>query len=160
MKIVEFPDPILLKKCSPVTVFGPELEILLEAMWETMVKAPGRGLAANQVSLDLHAFVMQTANKEKIFVVNPEIVSRSAWSANLKEGCLSAPKEVFVLKERSDWVKLSFQDHKGRKHLRIFTGIDSVCAQHEFDHIEGRSFLQSPSIPASKRETIRKKWGI
>ena len=60
MEILKFPHPSLLKPCKPVTVFGPELRTILDAMFLTMRAKNGVGLAANQVGLDLRLFVMVT----------------------------------------------------------------------------------------------------
>lgn len=167
MKIIRFPDPILFKKCKEVTVFGKELEVLLETMYETMKASGGLGLAANQVSLSYRMFVMEfladvkpDTKKEKIFFVNPKIVARSVAPADQKEGCLSAPGEFLTLAERSSWVQVEFQNEKGEKKTRVFKGIYSVCVQHEIDHLDGKSHLLSKSIPTSQRKELAKKWGI
>lgn len=163
MKITRFPDPILFKKCKEVTVFGKELEVLLQTMYDTMIASGGLGLAANQVSLSYRMFVMELmveSKKEKIFFVNPKIIARSVAPADQKEGCLSAPGEFLVLAERSSWVQVEFQNEKGEKQSRVFKGIYAVCVQHEIDHLDGKSHLLSKSIPTSKRKELAKKWGI
>lgn len=167
MKIIKFPDPILFKKCKEVTVFGKELEVLLESMWDTMVDGKGIGLAANQVGLSYRMFVMEFmadvkpgSKKEKIFFVNPKILSRSAAPAEQKEGCLSAPGEFLTLAERSAWVQVEYQNEKGEKQTRVFKGIYSVCVQHEIDHLDGKSHLLSKSLSKALRKQLAKKWGI
>lgn len=160
MRILKYPDPILFEICKEVTVFGPELKILLDSMWDTMVEGKGVGLAANQVGLTFKAFVMLDPNDEKLYVVNPAIIKRSVVSANLKEGCLSAPGEFLTLSERASWVQLRFQDETGKQHERVFKDIYAVCIQHETDHLLGKSHLQSKSIPKAKRKDIAKRWGI
>ena len=140
MEILSFPHPALFTKCKPVTVFGPELLVLLERMWETMVKANGLGLSSNQVSLDYNMFTMLGPNDEKLFIVNPKIVDRSPLHVCLQEGCLSAKDQIFVLK-RSRWVDVSYQDENGEFHERRFERIHSVCFQHELEHLNGQSFF-------------------
>jgi peptide deformylase len=160
MDILKFPDPSLFKVCEEVTVFGPELLVLLEGMWQAMLKKGGLGLAANQVGLHFRAFVMAGIDSEKLFVINPKIIKRSEIPANLKEGCLSAIGEFLLLKERSSWVQVDFQDEKGQFTRRVFQGLHSVCVQHEVDHLNGKSHLQSTSIPKKQRKELAKKWGL
>lgn len=160
MQILKFPNEALFVKCTEVTVFGPELKILLDAMWETMVEGKGMGLAANQVGLTFRMFTMLGPDAEKIYLVNPKILSKSVISANLQEGCLSAPGELLTLEERASWVKVEYQDETGEKKERIFKGIHSVCIQHETDHLDGKSHLQSKSLKSAKRKELAKKWGI
>lgn len=160
MEILKFPHPFLLKPCQPVTVFDVELKVLLEAMWETMINAGGVGLAANQVGLPWRMFVMNVMGKDKVFMVNPKIVSSSIVSANFKEGCLSAPGEFIVLPERAEWVQVKYQDELGHEHCRVYSGIHAVCVQHEIDHLHGKSHLQSKSLPKTKRIELAKKWGL
>ncbi len=160
MEILKYPDPSLLKKCDEVTVFGTELKTLLDGMWDAMLKRGGLGLAANQVGLHFRAFVMGGPDSEKLYIVNPKVVKKSEISANLKEGCLSAPGEFLVLSERSSWIQIDFQNEKGEMLRRVFQGLHAVCVQHEMDHLEGKSHLQSKSIPKALRKVLAKKWGL
>lgn len=160
MQILRFPDPALFVECSEVSVFGPELKLLLESMYETMVNGNGIGLAANQVGLTFRMFTMRTEKDEKLFLVNPKIVRRSVISANAREGCLSAPGEFLVLEERAAWVKVEYQDETGTQKEKVFHGLESVCVQHEIDHLNGKSHLQSKSLNKAKRKELAKKWGI
>lgn len=160
MNILKFPSPELFEVCKEVSVFGPELKTLLDAMWETMIAGNGMGLAANQVGLKFRMFTMLGPEDEKIYLVNPKIVGRSVIPANLQEGCLSAPGEMLTLDERVSWVKVKFQDETGKECERVFKGIHSVCVQHETDHLNGKSHLQSKSLSKVKRKQLAKKWGI
>jgi peptide deformylase len=160
MVLLEFPHTSLFTPTQKVTVFGPELLIMLNGMWDTMIDANGIGLAANQVGIPYSFFVMKGIEEEKLFVINPRIHKRSSMTSNLKEGCLSAKGVFFKLKERSRWIDVRYQNEKGEEQLRLFTGIQSVCFQHESDHLLGKSFLQSKSIPKAEREELEKKWGL
>jgi peptide deformylase len=160
MELLKFPDKNLFNVCKEVTVFGNELTVLLDGMWEVMIKGGGLGLASNQVGLEYRMFVMAGPGNEKIFFINPKIISRSKVPANMREGCLSAPGEFLLLSERSIWVQVEFQDHKGEQKSRVFKGLHSVCVQHEIDHLDGKSHLMSKSIPKAKRKELYKKWGI
>lgn len=160
MTILKFPDPSLFEICSEVSVFGPELKILLDSMHDTMIAANGMGLAANQVGLKFRMFTMLGPEDQKIHLVNPKIVKKSVLQANLKEGCLSAPGEMLTLDERAVWVKVKYQDETGAKHETVFKDIHSVCVQHEIDHLDGKSHLQAKSLGRAKRKELAKKWGI
>lgn len=160
MEILTFPHPSLFTKCQPVTVFGPELKTLLDNMLLTMVANNGVGLAANQVGLTFNMFVMSSIDEEYICLVNPKILSKSIAPANLREGCLSAPGEYFIRSDRASWVEVGFQDETGAEKRRVFRGIQAVCVEHEMEHLEGKGFMQSTSIPKAKRLELSKKWGL
>lgn len=158
MKIVKFPHPSLFSKCESVTVFGEELKVLLDDMWETMKGANGLGLAANQVDIPLRMFVMEGPNG-RINVVNPHISSESKLFIKLREGCLSAPGE-FVLIPRHEWIQLMYQDETGTAKQAVLKGLYAVCAQHELEHLEGKGFLENKNIPKNHRKMLAKKWGL
>lgn len=160
MEILKFPHSNLFVKCEVVTVFGPELKTILEAMYETMISHSGIGLAANQVGLKHRMFTMQGDNEEKIFLVNPKVKSRSGAPANLREGCLSAPGEFFVRPDRVQWVQVEFHDEQGIVRVRVFKGLCAVCVEHELEHLDGKGFMQSTTIPKKKRQELAKKWGL
>jgi peptide deformylase len=160
MEILKYPHPNLFIKCKEITVFGNELKVLLEAMWDTMVLKNGMGLASNQVGLDYRMFTMKGPEEEKLFIVNPKVLVSGPFPANLKEGCLSAPGEFLVLNERSNFIQILYQDETGTPRTGTFNGIHSVCVQHEMDHLDGKSHLQSKSIPKAQRKALAKKWGI
>jgi peptide deformylase len=160
MDILKFPHPALFKECKEVSVFSPELKVLLEAMWETMIRSHGLGLAANQVGLEFKMFTMHGPNEEKLFIINPKVIRKSLKSANIREGCLSAPGEFIVIGNRADWIQIEFQDETGSVHKRIFNDLYAICVQHEMEHLMGKSFLQSKTIPKDKRYELKKKWGV
>lgn len=160
MEILKFPNPILMKKCDPVTVFDKELHVLVAAMFDTMNGSNGMGLAANQVGIPFRMFVMRATDGRAFCIINPKIVERSKNSANLKEGCLSAPGEFLTLSERASWVRLEYQSVSGEKLKGVFMDLNAVCVQHEMDHLDGKSHLQSASIPKQKRKELAKKWGL
>lgn len=159
MEILKFPHPHLLKPCKEVTVFGPELKVLLDAMSETMKANNGMGLAANQVGLPWRMFVFGDEKRE-FYCVNPKIVARGLEAANVKEGCLSAPGEFVIVPDRNKWIKLEYQDEEGVKNWIMAHDISAVCIQHEIEHLDGKSHLQSKSIPKQKRIELAKRWGF
>lgn len=159
MEILKFPNPKLFEKCKEVTVFGDELKTLLNAMWETMKANNGVGLASNQVGLSYRMFVMEGKEGKKLFIVNPKIIKQSQAPANLREGCLSAPNEFITRQDRALWVQISYQDETGKQMAGVFSGVTAVCVQHEMEHLDGKAYFESESIPKSKRREIAKRWG-
>ena len=160
MEILKYPHPNLFIQCNEVTVFGPELLVLLESMWETMHKHKGLGLASNQVGLNYRMFTMLGPENEKLFIINPKIILQSKMQANVKEGCLSAPGEFLMLNERTMWVQIMYQDETGGVRSGKFQGLHAVCVQHEMDHLDGKSHLQSKSLSRQVRRGLAKKWGV
>lgn len=157
--ILKFPNPLLFKKTSEVLVFGKELKVLLDAMWETMLVSNGVGLAANQIGLPLRMVVIK-GPFGRINLVNPEIIGKSKFAANLKEGCLSAPGDFILVPDRVEWVHVNYQDETGHERVAVFKGLYSVCVQHEIEHLDGKSFMENKSIPKQIRKGLQKKWGL
>lgn len=140
LEILRWPDPRLTTPCAPVTP-SPEISRLAADMLETMYAAPGRGLAAPQVGQLLRMFVMDVVWKEgpaepRVFL-NPQILDRSASKAVMQEGCLSLPGFLIPV-ERPSEITLRWQDLEGLWHEEHLSGMAAICAQHEFDHLDGR----------------------
>lgn len=116
-----------------------EITLLLKDMRETMRRAPGVGLSANQVGLPHRVFVAQV--ERKLYAVfNPEIVTASKEITTLEEGCLSIPK-IYGVVDRSLRVDLRGFDRYG-KPLRIKAmGLLARVFQHEVDHLDGKLFI-------------------
>lgn len=159
MEVLKYPDPRLLTPCKEVTVFGSELKVLLDSMWETMEREKGIGLAANQVGLAYRMFTMKGANDQKFYIVNPKIVEYGKNPSSMKEGCLSAPGQLIQL-FRPSWIRLSYKDETGKGYTSIFMDTQAVCAQHEIEHLDGKSFLQNKVLPKNVRMALAEKWGL
>jgi peptide deformylase len=159
MEIIKFPNPILFTKCKDVTVFDEVLSLELKTMYDTMIKEYGIGLAANQVGLIKRMFVMNFEN-QPLFLVNPKILWKSRENASIKEGCLSAPGEFIAILDRSSIVKIEFQDENGNKKTKLLNDVYAICAQHEIDHLDGKAFLESKTIPKKIRKKLAQKWNI
>lgn len=161
MEILKFPHPILFEKCSLIPYWNDsEVLVLLDQMWETMKKYQGIGLAANQVGLPFRMFIMEGPNKEKFYIIDPKIVAKSIVPANLREGCLSAPEEFISRSDRAEWVQVAYSNADGTTEVRVFHGLHAVCVQHEIEHLDGISYLQSKTIPKKQRLVFARKWGL
>jgi peptide deformylase len=139
LPILRWPDPILTQTCAPA-VLSDDLRALAADMLETMYAAPGRGLAAPQVGRLVRMFVMDVTWKEgvktPVVVVNPEILWASDARVVGPEGCLSIPGPTTMV-ERAEAVRLRWSDLEGGVHEEVLTGFAAICAQHEYDHLDG-----------------------
>lgn len=141
LNIVFWPAPVLNVKSEPVTTFDDELGDLVKAMFDTMQQSGGIGLAANQVGITKRLLVVDTMDVGgtlRTEMINPVILDSSEVEKN-REGCLSFPS-VFINVERHKHITVAYQDMNGINNIKRLDGIDSICVQHELDHINGITF--------------------
>ena len=161
LKILTFPDPFLKKIAESVTVFDDQLKDLIRDMAETMYDEPGIGLAATQVGENKRLFVMDVyydkedpeSKKQPVAVINPEIIEKSGESC-IEEGCLSVPDFRADVKRSAELV-LRFQDLQEETHEIQAEGLLAICIQHEFDHLNGKLFIDH--LPPLKRRMVQNK---
>ena len=157
-KIVIEPDPILRKKSEVLEKVDDELRELLNDMLETMYAAPGIGLAAVQIGVLKRLIVIDISkDKEKknpLFLINPEIISRSKKTTIYEEGCLSLPGH-FAEIERPAECQIKFIDYNGKKKELSANGLLATCIQHEVDHLNGVLFIDY--LSKLKKDMIVKK---
>ena len=157
-EIVIEPDPILRKKSENLEKVDNELRLLLDDMLETMYSAPGIGLAAVQVGILKRLIVIDISkDKEKknpIFLINPEIISKSKNTSIYEEGCLSLPGH-FAEIERPEECKIKYIDYDGKKKEMKANGLLATCIQHEIDHLNGILFIDY--LSKLKKDMIIKK---
>jgi len=155
LTILEFPDPRLRTKATPVDVVDDALRNTIDDMFETMYAAPGIGLAATQVDIHrrfLVADVSRDQTEPRVFI-NPEIVERDGVKVT-EEGCLSVPGYYEQVK-RADVVKVRYLDRDGSQKEDTLDGLLAVCVQHEIDHLDGKLFVDY--LSEAKRSRIRKR---
>ncbi len=157
-KIVIEPDPILRKKSELLEKVDDDLRKLLDDMLETMYSAPGIGLAAVQVGI-LKRLIVIDISKEKdkknpLFLINPEIISKSKSTSTYEEGCLSLPGH-FAEIERPAECHIKYIDYEGKKREIKANGLLSTCIQHEVDHLNGVLFIDY--LSKLKKDMIVKK---
>ena len=151
--IVKEGDPILNKVCRPVTKFDDRLAALLDDMHETMIAADGVGLAGPQVGMMRRLFVVWdvTDAPEEIpedyeykFIdfVNPEILELTEETETKYEGCLSFPGHTGAV-TRPVAVRIRAQDRNGDFFELEADGLLGRCIQHENDHLDGVTIMQS-----------------
>lgn len=171
LPIVAYGSPVLRKTGIDITPDYPGLEKLIADMWETMYNSNGVGLAAPQVNKDIRLFVIDSEqifeNQEKeekgiypdepgykgVFInAHIKALNGNDWSYN--EGCLSIPK----IREdimRSESVTLEYVDENFATHTKTFNGITGRIILHEYDHIDGKLFIDH--ISPLKRTLLKRK---
>ncbi|MBU6418336.1 MAG: peptide deformylase [Proteobacteria bacterium] len=158
LPILIYPDAVLRKQARLVTrADADEVRALVPSMFATMYKAPGIGLAANQIGSLLRVIVVDVAPKETpapIALINPEIIAKSDELATQEEGCLSIPDQYAEV-TRPARVKVRYQDVQGVKKEIDADGLLSACLQHEIDHLNGVLFVDYLS-PLKRNMLLRK----
>ena len=124
-----------------------------------MIKAPGVGLAANQIGILKQIvtifFVDQKTKKETQYILyNPNIVSYSQEKIVMEEGCLSLP-EQFAEIERPQNIVVEYLDENNKQIKKEVSGVESRILQHEIDHLSGKLFVDY--LSSLKRNIMIKK---
>ena len=156
--IVKYGDPVLEREAEQVTEFDtPELNKLLEDMFESMYAAKGVGLAAPQIGISRKIAVIDTSNGEdpnaKLVLINPVIVKVDGKQVG-EEGCLSIPGFREQVK-RGKRVTVKAQNGKGEPFEMTGEDLLARAFQHETDHLYGRLYITH--VSALKRDLIRRK---
>ncbi|MBG9377536.1 peptide deformylase [Panacibacter sp. DH6] len=157
LPIVAYGADVLRKVAIDIDQDYPQLDKFIEDMWETMYASNGVGLAAPQVNKSIRLFVIDSAQifehqeddekgkypdepgTKKVFI-NAHIVEFGGEDWGYNEGCLSIPK----IREdimRPEEVTIEYLDEKLQPHTETFTGLTARIIQHEYDHIEGKLFI-------------------
>lgn len=154
-KIVYLPNPVLRQVAKPVTEFNAALQTLIDDMFETMYEARGVGLAAPQigVSLQLSVIDVEGDGKDKLVIINPEIVAKEGQK-EYQEGCLSVPGTYDTV-IRADKVTVKALDREGKPFEISADGLLGECLQHEIDHLNGRLYIDL--LSPLKRNIARRK---
>jgi peptide deformylase len=141
LPILEFPDVRLRNKAVPITEFTPELQQLIDDMFETMYTAPGIGLAASQVDRHIQMMVIDVSEEKNapMVLINPKL-SAPVGEQVYKEGCLSVPT-VYADVKRADQITVDALDRFGKPFQCVADGLLAVCIQHEMDHLLGKMFV-------------------
>ena len=160
LPIYGYGESVLRKKTVEIDRDYPDLDQLIENMYETMYKAHGIGLAAPQVGLNIRLFVIdatplaedeeyvdikeELANCKKVFI-NPIITKRDGELWKFNEGCLSIP-DIREDVKRLENITIEYYDQSWNKKTENFSDVRARIIQHEYDHLEGILFtdLLSP----------------
>ena len=161
LKLYEYPDENLRKKCEKVSIIDDELRKLLDDMLETMYLDKGCGLAAPQVGISKRIVVIDPnpsdedlSARQPMYLVNPEIIWRSDEMISFNEGCLSLPDQRADV-ERHERIRVRYLDYNGKEQELLADDILSIILQHEIDHLYGILYIDR--ISRLKRSRILKK---
>jgi peptide deformylase len=171
LPIVAYGFDVLRKTAKDITPDYPGLEKLIADMWETMYSSNGVGLAAPQINRDIRLFVVDSAQmfanmdeektllypdkpgiKQVFLNAHVEELLGDDWLYN--EGCLSIPKireDVY----RAEEVTIRYMDENFKEHVNTFDGITARVILHEYDHIEGKLFIDY--LKPLKRKMLKGK---
>ena len=141
-QVVQVGDPVLRKKCEPITEFDEKLWAILEDMRDTVKAENGAGLAAPQIGLSMRMAVVDVEEGYFEFI-NPVIHSvkgeQEGW-----EGCLSVRGKSGIV-NRPMKVKISYQDRNGERKTLQAKGFFARAICHEFDHLDGVLYIDKAS---------------
>jgi peptide deformylase len=156
-EVVKYPDAVLARPGSVVTVFDEELRTLVVQMFESMYAAQGIGLAAPQISISQRITVIDTSfkknAKDKLVLINPEVVETRGKQVE-EEGCLSLP-DIREKVQRAAWVKVKAQNERGQWFEVEGEELLARALLHEIDHLNGVLFIDR--ISRLKRELVLRK---
>ena len=163
LPIAVYGNPVLKKIAQDINKTYPELNKLIENMWETMYKSEGIGLAAPQVNASIRLFLVDASPLEeddptvkdfKRVFINAYITERLGEEKLYNEGCLSVPNLREDVK-RFTKIRMKYCDENFVEHDDYFEGTQAWIIQHEYDHIEGRVFIDN--VSAIKRRLMKRK---
>ncbi|MDM5123466.1 MULTISPECIES: peptide deformylase [Aeromonas] len=155
LDVLRFPDERLRTVAAPVETITPELQQIVDDMFETMYAEEGIGLAATQVDIHQRIIVIDVSEDrdDQLVLINPEILEQSG-STGIEEGCLSVPGSR-ALVPRAEWVKVRALDRHGKPFELEADDLLAICIQHEMDHLVGKLFVDY--LSPLKRQRIRQK---
>ncbi|MBZ0112804.1 MAG: peptide deformylase [Thermoanaerobaculia bacterium] len=138
-----YPDPVLRVRCVEVETFDEEIATLVADMKETMIAAPGIGLAAPQIGVESRIALVDLSvgeeESEFYVLINPEITSGEGEGVEA-EGCLSIPDFTEKV-TRPTQVSVTYQDLHGERHTLQADGWLARAICHELDHLDGVLFV-------------------
>lgn len=170
LPIVGYGDPILRKKCDNIDSDYPEINELVDNMFETMRHASGVGLAAPQIGLAIRLFVVDCSPfsedddlsvEEQSYLrtfqrtfINAKIIKEEGKEWSFNEGCLSIPGVRENVKRKSI-ITIEYLDENFNQHTEVLDGYAARVVQHEYDHIEG--ILFTDKLSGLKKKLNNKK---
>ncbi|AWU44962.1 peptide deformylase [Blattabacterium punctulatus] len=165
LPIILYGNPILRKKCIDIDINiyyqDSRINQLIKNMFETLHKVKGIGLAAPQIGKNIRLFIVKTPylskkgkNNYKEVFINARILKIYGEEYEFNEGCLSFPGIMEYVKRKSH-ILIEYYDNNWNKKKKTLKGICARVIQHEYDHIEGKLFIDYFS--SIKRKLIKKK---
>ena len=166
LPIYAYGQPVLKKVAREIAPDYPNLQELIENMWETMYNADGVGLAAPQIGLSIRLFIVDTAKPledsedkdapkgiKKVFI-NAEMLEETGDEWAYEEGCLSIP-DIRGDVDRQERIRIRYLDENFEEQEESFDGLNARVIQHEYDHIEGILFTEL--LKPVKKKLVQRK---
>ena len=159
MEILLVPNVLLRQKANRLINITSEDIKIANQMMDTMIKAPGVGLAANQVGILKQIITINFEDKENdkranYILFNPSIIEYSEEKVIMEEGCLSLPEQYADI-ERPKKIFLEYIDENEKNIKKEIDGYEARILQHEIDHLTGKLFVDY--LSSLKRNIIIKK---
>ena len=159
--IVLYGDNVLREKCTEIKMGDLDIKSLVNDMFETMADADGIGLAAPQIGISKKLFVVDGSSLEdeemtsfkKVFI-NPVLNNEDGDLWEFEEGCLSIPHIRGGVNRKSS-IEITFFDENWNKKTEVFKGMQARVIQHEYDHIQGKLFIDY--LSPLKKKLIKNK---
>ena len=159
--IVLYGDNVLREKCTEIKMGDLDIKSLVNDMFETMADADGIGLAAPQIGISKKLFVVDGSSLEdeemtsfkKVFI-NPVLNNEDGDFWEFEEGCLSIPHIRGGVNRKSS-IEITFFDENWNKKTEVFKGMQARVIQHEYDHIQGKLFIDY--LSPLKKKLIKNK---
>lgn len=150
LPVMQLGNPSLRAIAKPVNdILSPQIQSLIDQMLLTLQESKGVGLAAPQVGHSLRLIIIashpnqrypQAPQMEPIAMINPQILNHGDIQQKGWEGCLSVPM-IRGLVPRYKEIEVSYEDRQGHQHTTKLTGFVARIFQHEYDHLEGKVFV-------------------
>lgn len=163
LPIYTYGQPVLRRVAEDITPEYPELKELIANMFETMDRADGVGLAAPQIGLPIRVVVInldvlsddlpEFKGFRKAYI-NPHIIEVSGQEVSMEEGCLSLPG-IHESVKRGDKIRVKYMDEDFKEYEEEVEGYLARVMQHEFDHLEGKMFIDH--LSALRKQMIKGK---
>ena len=159
MEILLVPNELLRQKANRLINITSEDIKIANQMMDTMIKAPGVGLAANQVGILKQIITINFEDKENdkranYILFNPSIIEYSEEKVIMEEGCLSLPEQYADI-ERPKKIFLEYTDENEKNIKKEIDGYEARILQHEIDHLSGILFVDY--LSSLKRNILIKK---
>ncbi|MDO4949545.1 MAG: peptide deformylase [Bacteroidales bacterium] len=163
LPIYTFGQSMLRKQAEDITPDYPNLKELIENMFDTMVRADGIGLAGPQVGLSIRLVVIdldglkndypEFEGYRRVFI-NPRILETGDETSVMEEGCLSLPG-LHEPVRRPTKIHVTYMDENFQTHDCWVEGFEARVMQHEFDHLEGKMFVDR--LSALRKQMVKGK---
>ncbi len=163
LPVYKYGQTVLRKVGKEIDKSYPELQTLVDDMFETMEYSEGIGLAAPQIGRSIRLFIIdlspfkeeqpEIADFKKVFI-NAQIIDSSEETSEYSEGCLSIPG-INENVERPETITIKYQDLDFNEYTETYSGFQARVIQHEYDHIEG--ILFTDKVKPLRRQLLKRK---